>query len=237
MNRIGSAVTTGATLAPMGRSGKAPRYYAWIDRWLARRPFEGSPARLYSDAARPAFADLDERLLAHMAPDLDAATYFIDVGAGTGVTAEAMAAAYPKLAVLAVEPSATFSRGVLRGVARLRGYAEALPLATASIDVALCLSSLRHTHDRLGALSELRRVVRPTGCAWIVELDPDATAERAQRHRTALRSRLLRWLFDPYLLRTGPTGAMFAQLAREAGFRKFQLEPDPLQPFFILRLE
>jgi ubiquinone/menaquinone biosynthesis C-methylase UbiE len=200
---------------------------SWLDPWVARRPFEGRSARRYADAERPAFADLDDRLLERLGGELARAERFLDVGAGTGALAARIARAHPRLQVVAVEPSRTFASGI-------RARAEALPLAPASIDVALCLTSLRHVRDRAAALVELRRVVR--GAVWIVELDPAADAARARRHRRALRSTLARLAFDPFVLRTGPDAAGLAAAARAAGWVAERADDDPLQPFFILHL-
>jgi len=199
----------------------------WLDPWVARRPFEGRTARRYAEAERPAFADLDARLLERLGPELSRAERFLDVGAGTGAFAARVARAHPRVAVVAVEPSRTFAAGI-------RARAEALPLAGASIDVALCLTSLRHVRDRAAALAELRRVAR--GSVWIVELDPTADAARARHHRRALRSTLARLAFDPFVLRTGPDAGELAAVARAAGFAAERVADDPLHPFFMLRL-
>src|SRR5262249_56499209 len=99
---------------------------------------------------------------------------FLDVGAGTGALASRVARAYPELEVLAVEPSASFARAGM-----LRARAEALPLAAGSVDLALCLSSLRHARDRRAPLAPLRRTVR--GAAYVRELDPEAHVARTRR--------------------------------------------------------
>jgi len=213
----------------------APSPYGWLDPLVARRPFEGRAARRYAVAERPAFGDLDERLLERLAPELSQTERFLDVGAGTGAFAAQVRARWPRVRVTAVEPSESFTRGAAP-VATLRARAEALPLAAAGVDVALCLSSLRHTRDRRAALAELHRVVRPGGSAWIVELDPAADRARSERHRRAVGSRLARLVFDPFVLRSGPRAEVVAALARDAGFAPATVERDPLQPFFLLRL-
>jgi ubiquinone/menaquinone biosynthesis C-methylase UbiE len=210
--------------------------YAWLDSWAFRRPFEGRTARVYARHERPAFGDLDERLLVRLLPELSRARRFLDVGAGNHELAEGVARAHPGLSVIAVEPSASYTRRAHAGVVTLRGLAEALPLERGSIDVAVCLSSLRHVRDRRAALRELRRVVHPGGAVLIVELDPRADADRSARHRRALGSRLTRLTFDPFLLRTAPTLDRIAALASECGFSEAYREDDPLQPVYHLGL-
>lgn len=57
----------------------------------------------------------------------------------------------------------------------IQGTGLSLPLAAASVDAAICSETLEHVEDDMGALRELRRVVRTGGTlavsvpAWVVE--------------------------------------------------------------------
>ncbi len=57
----------------------------------------------------------------------------------------------------------------------IRGTGLSLPLPAASVDAAICSETLEHVEDDMGALRELRRVVRTGGTlavsvpAWVVE--------------------------------------------------------------------
>ncbi len=97
--------------------------------------------------------------------------------------------------VIGVDPSA----GLLRRAARagaaapvavdlLRGSAESLPLPDASIDVAVTTWSLCTIPDPGRALTEVRRVLRPTGRLVFVEhgLAADEGVARWQRRLTPL---------------------------------------------------
>ena len=209
---------------------------SWLDGWVARRPFEGRTAWRYARDERPAFGDLDTRLLERLGDELAAANRFLDLGAGNHELSTRVAAAHPRLQIIAVEPSDSFTRRSRPGLTTLRAVAESLPLADASIDVAMCMSSIRHVRRRDLALRELRRVVRPGGSVHIVELDPLADAGRSRRHRDALRSMLARLTFDPLLLRTCPTAGQMVSLARAAGWQDLTEEADPEQPVYLLRL-
>jgi ubiquinone/menaquinone biosynthesis C-methylase UbiE len=116
----------------------------------------------------------------------------------------------------------------------VRAVGEQLPFPTGSIDVAICLSSIRHVRDRLATLRELRRVVSTR--VVIVELDPDADRERIAAHADRLGSPLLRRAFAPLVLRTAPPATAIARLARQAGFVERSLRPDPIQPVYIMDL-
>jgi len=201
-------------------------YVPLLDRLLYRHPFEGSSARRYARDERPAFGDLDDRLLDTLA--IDPAGRLLDLGCGPGTFSRAAALRHPGLTVVAIDPSRDF---VQRGTVRACG--EALPLADATIDLAVCLSSIRHVRDRRATLRELRRVVR--GRLVIVELDPAADRVRIAAHADHLPA-MLRRVFGPLVVRTAPPAATIGALAEEAGFACSSLRADPVQPVFIMEL-
>lgn len=212
-------------------------YVPLLDRLLYRHPFEGGSARRYARDERPAFGDLDDRLLDRMA--LTGTERLLDLGCGPGTFARCAALRHPGLRVFAVDPSRDFARlddahVCCDRLSTVRAAGEDLPLADGSIDVAICLSSIRHVRDRARTFRELRRVVR--GKLMIVELDPTATPDRLHAHADHLRSALLRRTFGPLVLRTAPPAEAIAALALEAGFTQQALEPDPIQPVYLLEL-
>jgi ubiquinone/menaquinone biosynthesis C-methylase UbiE len=219
----------------MAQDSNRPHVGDLLDRWLYRYPFEGRSARRYAERERCGFGDLDARLIAHMAPDLDGAGVFLDVGAGPGWLARQLPERYPSLAVLTLEPSRDLAR-TGPGIHAMRGLGEALPLADDSVDVALCLSSIRHVRDRHAALSELRRVVRPRGALHVIELDPAASRTRIRNHARAMRSLSSRISFGPLVVRTAPTAGAIAELALRSGWQRALLERDHEQPVYLLRL-
>lgn len=204
----------------------------WLDR-LYRHPFEGASARRYATLERPAFADLDARTLAILAPQLAAARRVVDLGSGPGTLAAAIRTAYPTAAVIAVDPSADFARTS----ATIRARGEALPLADGCADLAICMSSIRHCADRGRTLAELRRVVRPGGALAIIELDPDASPARAHNHARGLGALYLRATFTPLVLRTAPPREAIAALAEAVGWRTIATRLDPIQPVYMLCFE
>jgi ubiquinone/menaquinone biosynthesis C-methylase UbiE len=203
---------------------------SWLDR-LYRRPFEGRSARSYTRLERPAFEAIDDRLIAQLAPRLATARRVVDLGAGPGTLTAAIRARFPAVHVVAVEPSRDFAG------ASVHARGEALPLADASADLAICLSSIRHVRDRAATLAELRRVVRPGGTLVVVELDPDAGADRAANHARRLGSWLLRAVFAPLVLRTAPPSGAIAALAVAAGWRLVDRRIDAIQPVYVLSFE
>lgn len=219
-----------------------PLYLPLFDRLLFRHPFEGGSARRYEHDERPAFGDLDDRLVDKLA--LTGRERLLDLGCGPGTFSRCAALRHPALTVIAVDPSRDFARFDLSGpgpepfhqegrVCLVRAAGEALPLVDRSIDVAICLSSIRHVRDRARTFRELRRVV--TGKLLIVELDPEASTERTHAHADQLPP-LLRAAFGPLVLRTAPPAAAISAIAVDAGFVQTALDPDPIQPVYLLEL-
>lgn len=195
-----------------------------LDRVLYRHPFEGASARRYATAERPAFGDLDDRLLDGMG--LERATRLLDVGSGPGTFAARARARFPELHVIALEPSHAFAPTV-------RAFGEAIPLRDRCVDVAICLSSIRHVRDRGAVLRELRRVAARL---VIVELDPHASHTRIANHADHITGALLRRAFGPFVVKTAPAADAILELARDAGWRLDAHRDDPVQPVYILEL-
>lgn len=211
-------------------------FWSMLDPWLYRHPFEGASARRYARLERSAFADLDARLLDAWDTELRAAASFLEVGCGPATLAARLAGRYPAITVLALDPSRDFTARARADLSLLRARAESLPVADATISVAACLSSIRHVRDRAAALRELRRVVRPGGSCYIVELDPLAPRARARQHSRGLKRRWLRLAFTPLVLRTAPRAATIAALARAAGWDHVDCRDDSQQPVYVMRL-
>lgn len=204
-----------------------------MDRWLFRRPFEGRSAQRYARDARPAFGDLDDRLLDAIGASLPATGRLLDLGCGPGTFAARARVRYPGLAVIAIDPSRDFAGAPHPDLTVIRAAGEALPLASGSIDVAVLVSSIRHVKDRARTFAELRRVARTV---FVIELDPAASAARIAAHADRLGTRLLRVVFGPLVVRTAPPVAAIEAHALAAGFVRRSLRSDPVQPVYILEL-
>ena len=205
-------------------------YLPLLDRLLYRRPFEGGSARRYATQERPAFGDLDDRVLDALFGAASPSGSLLDLGCGPGKLAERARARYPQLHVIAIDPSRDFANRP--GFVRACG--EALPLADRSIDVAVCLSSLRHVRDREQTLRELRRVVRER--LLIVELDPAADRTRIANHADRLGSGILRRAFGPLVVRTAPPADTMRAIAERMGWRCNHVHADAIQPVYLMEL-
>jgi SAM-dependent methyltransferase len=203
-------------------------YLPLLDRLLYRHPFEGGSARRYASLERPAFGDLDARILDVLSPPPGGR--LLDLGCGPGIFAACARARFPSLDVIAVDPSCDFASQP----GFIRAFGEDLPFADASIDVGVCLSSIRHVRDRAQTLRELRRVVRDR--VLIVELDPSADRTRIANHADHLGSAVLRRAFGPLVVRTAPPAELIARVAADAGWTCGAPHADPIQPVYMMEL-
>jgi SAM-dependent methyltransferase len=129
---------------------------------LGRVGFE-SDSDVY-ERARPTYPDQAVRTL-ETTTGIVAGSRVLDLAAGTGKLTRQLHA--DGATCIAVEPSAsmrTVFRRVVPGVAAVGGTAEAIPLATDSVD-AVVVAQAFHWFDPPRALPEITRVLRPGG--WL----------------------------------------------------------------------
>jgi SAM-dependent methyltransferase len=128
------------------------------------------PERLDETAWRELAARLDpsheiDTLSARLAGVSDV----IDVGGGTGLLTQAIAARVA--AVTIIEPSAQQRAHLPRGMVAISGRAEAIPLPDATADAAIATWVLQYCDDPQIAITELARVARRR--VAIVQAAPD----------------------------------------------------------------
>lgn len=187
------------TLRATRRSTVTPAKYdalahVYDRRW--RRYLEGT--------IRAALADLQ----------LNGTERVLDMPIGTGEPAHRLLQNWPDLQLT----GADYSQGMLQrartklpGAVRLTCCdAAALPFASESFDLVVCISSFHYFQTPAEALSEFRRVLRRGGRLLLLDWCDDYWACK-------LCSAWLRWT-DPAFLRTYTRDACQAQLQR-AGFR------------------
>jgi ArsR family transcriptional regulator len=103
-----------------------------------------------------------------------------------------------------------------------RGELEKVPLADASVDIAIASQALHHAQDPAVALAEARRILRPGGRVLVLDL---------RQHQEAWVQDSLgdRWLgFTPERLEALITGAGFDHVTVRTGARKAR------DPFAVL---
>lgn len=136
----------------------------------ARKLIEDAYLDADQDAASERFAgSVEFKESIALLPDL-AGRVVLDLGAGTGVASRALAGLGPSL-VVALDPATDESVGLGRltrihsaaPILRIAGTADALPLASASVDVVYCRQVLHHLPDLPVAMREVSRVLRRGG--------------------------------------------------------------------------
>lgn len=146
------------------------------------------------------------------------APLILDVGAGTGTQALAIAAAAPHARVVGLEPGnavhAARAKPNPHGVEWVRGEAQRLPFPDDAVDRIVISLALHHMTPavRRAALAEFRRVLRPDGRLHVVEVG--RPTDPLMRLMTAIARRL----DDPVGMRDPYAGRVPA-LLHAAGFR------------------
>jgi ubiquinone/menaquinone biosynthesis C-methylase UbiE len=121
--------------------------------------------------------------LSHFITMPSPAARVLEVGCGTGHWIEAQRRANvsgPRAFVAGLEPSAQMiaRAGAALPIAPLvRGRAESLPFADASVDRVYCVNALHHFSDRARFFAEARRVLRPGGGVMTISKDPHTEAD------------------------------------------------------------
>lgn len=138
-------------------------------RWFQRKNWDAHVADLEQMAAGDGFRALRDRILtlAALAPT----DRVVDVGAGTGLLALAVAPEVERIWAIDISPAMCehlASIATARGITNLDVHAASamsLPLPDASVDVVLSNYCYHHLNDRdkIVALADARRVLRPGG--------------------------------------------------------------------------
>lgn len=123
--------------------------------------------------------------LAGLLAVIDPETVVADLGCGTGRTTAALAPFVRAVVAIDASPEMLEAAGErLAGHANIElraGTLEAVPLDTASVDLALLVLVLHHVSDPSGILAEARRVVRPGGTVLVIDMQAhDRDEYRAQ---------------------------------------------------------
>ena len=168
----------------------------------------------------------------------------LDLATGTGDVAIDVARARPGASVFGLDPSTKMlaiaaqklaRRGLADRVSLVIGDAQRLPYANCEMDAATIAFGIRNVPDRLAALREMARVVRPGGRVAVLELgEPRAgvLGRIARFHTRHIVPRLGAWLSGAreyaYLQRSiaaFPPAAEFAAMMRRAGLDVVEIEP------------
>ena len=168
----------------------------------------------------------------------------LDLATGTGDLAVDLARMHPDAQVIGLDPSRQMlaiaerklaSRGLADRVTLVRGDAQHLPYRDAEMDAATIAFGIRNVPDRLAALREMARVVRPGGRVAVLELGEPRRGllARAARFHTrhvvprlgALLSGAREYRYLQRSIAAFPPSAEFAQVMADAGLRIIEVVP------------
>jgi ubiquinone/menaquinone biosynthesis C-methylase UbiE len=200
---------------------------------MVRYEWNEQRCREYADGMRP-MVRFDHKRWARMAEqDLRAgglgrgAITILDVACGPAFLLLEAGQRLPRARLVAQDASETMLRIAEEEAARygrsietVRCPAEELDLEDASVDVATCKQLLHEVRAADRVISELARVVRPGGRAYVIDFDADGSRLMAGAIRLMLRLTRGREVADSMWssFRAGLPGARVRDLLLAAGF-------------------
>ncbi len=121
-----------------------------------------------------------------------------------------------------------------------QGNAMALPFSEAAFDMVVSVNSIKHWPDPARGLSEIRRVLRSGGQAFISEADrsvsPEALLAFSEHYRAwYIWGALMRWCLRNVVFGKSYTAEELKTIAIRAGFSDTITQAAP-GPFFLLVL-
>ena len=198
---------------------------------------EGSIARWYDRTARKGMPEIRE-LAARIAALVPAGGSVLEVAPGPGFLSIELAKR--GLEVRAVDISKTFVEIARRNAAaegvKVRfqlGNASALPLDDASVDFVVCRAAFKNFTEPVKALTEMRRVLRPSGTALLIDLRRDVSFGDIRQYINHLGVNLLnRWFmmltFRGMLVKRAYPIEEIRRMAVAAGWTEPRIESSPL---------
>jgi len=156
-----------------------------IDKQLMRRAFEKAAATY--DEVAVLQQEIGDRLIERLGIMKYKPTRILDVGAGTGICARALAKYYPRAHVYTLDIAHSMLQRARQRMSwwqKWRGRhsyitadAESLPLADASVDMIFSNLAVQWVDDLENLFSEFRRVLAPGGMLIFTTFGPDTLKE------------------------------------------------------------
>lgn len=150
------------------------------DAWSNLRRYSAPGSRPYELLAGALLGSFYDRAARDVLARCAAGTV-LDVGPGPGHLAERIARGAEGIHVVGIDLDPAMvelgtrrarAAGLSDRVSFLLGDVSALPLADASVDLAVSTFSFHHWDERAAGLREIRRVLRPHGRALVFDLHP-----------------------------------------------------------------
>jgi len=114
-----------------------------------------------------------------------------------------------------------------------QGNASAIPLPEGSFDFVLCRAAFKNFSDPVGALREMRRVLKPEGRALVIDLRKDVGKKSLDGYirglkAGALNAFVMKWTFRLMLIPRAYTKQQFQNFIVESGFVKSEIQETPI---------
>ncbi|HEY8145409.1 MAG TPA: methyltransferase domain-containing protein [Kofleriaceae bacterium] len=221
-----------------------PPYYRRNFHWQTDGYLSRRSAELYDLGVELLFGGTADVMRRQVIPPVSrllaaeprAGARLVDLACGTGRTLRQIAVAHPDLALLGVDLSRYYldeARGVLRHrrATLAVANAEAMPLASGSVDAVTCVYLLHELplDARRRVLAEARRVLRPGGVLAI----EDACQPADSPELAGALAQFQRDLHEPYF--KSYLQHPIADLAGEAGFEVESVEPHLVSVVVVAR--
>jgi ubiquinone/menaquinone biosynthesis C-methylase UbiE len=199
---------------------------------------EGEVARWYDKTTR---RDLPEfkALARKVAEALSFGAKVLEVAPGPGFFAIELAK-IGKYEITGLDISKTFVEIAKRNsqqehveVDFRQGNASTMPFSEGSFDFLLCRAAFKNFSDPVGALREMRRVLKPGGRALVIDLRKDVDKKALDDYIRglgvgALNAFMMKWTFRLMLIRRAYTKQQFQNFIAESGFGKSEIQETPI---------
>ncbi|HXX43796.1 MAG TPA: class I SAM-dependent methyltransferase [Candidatus Acidoferrales bacterium] len=115
-----------------------------------------------------------------------------------------------------------------------RGNASKMPFGDDSFDLIMCRAAFKNFSEPVEALREMRRVLKPSGKAVIIDLRKDTPKEEIDAHVDkmkvgAINAAFVKLSFRTMLLKRAYTKADFERFIAESGFQRFKIGEAPVE--------
>ena len=197
---------------------------------------EGPIATWYAKNTASALPEL-RALAERIAGELDRGDWVLEIAPGPGYLAVELARA--GLQVSALDISRAFVRITAENAARTGvavdvqlGDAAAMPFETDTFDFVVCRAAFKNFSNPVGALKEMRRVLRPAGRALIIDMRREASdgeiADEVAKMRLGRVDAFITRGALRSLRRRAYTAPDFVRMIGEAGFSASAIAPSPI---------
>ena len=177
------------------------------------------------------------RTAERMARQLHPNAEVLDLACGPGYLAIALAK-LGRFRLTGLDVSASFLRIAAREanaanvpLSLQKGDAAAMPFADASFDAVMCRAAFKNFSQPARAIAEMYRVLRPSGFALIIDLDPDASAQAIRQEvdampLNAINRALTRFTFKHMLVKRAHSREKLAAMAEASPFGAAEIRQD-----------